>query len=262
MSLKETKDFWNASPCGGNQELKERRLQRYRMEPWIPGILRKIAGRHSNILEVGCGQGTDALTICSELNQNGKYVGVDYSDESVAIANKTAAKLAPELNVYPIFKVGNAENLGEFENESIECIFSLGVLHHTNDENKAIEEIYRILEPGGKAYIWLYRKCSPKVGLAKLLRFIQSCLDKILGTERCLYKALYGRHFESLLGTMILECFGVPYMKWYGKNSLKNMFSDFNLLSLEPMGGNIPWISRKEHGQNMFGYFWAIEIQK
>ena len=51
-------------------------------------------------------------------------------------------------------------------------------------------------------------------------------------------------------------------MKWYGKNSLKNMFSRFNLLSLEPVGGNIPWISRKEHGRNMFGYFWAIEIQK
>lgn len=261
MSLEKTRVFWNASPCGGSQSLEERKLQRYQMEPWIPEILKKIAGAHSNILEVGCGQGIDAFVLCSELSGSGRYVGVDYSDESVAIARKTLKEVISEMNVQPTFKVGNAENL-EFGDEGIECVYSIGVLHHTHDERKAIEEIYRVLAPGGKAYIWLYRKWSLKVGVAKIFRIIQLALDKILGTETCIYKALYGRHYERLLGTMILECFGVPYLKWYGKKDLIKLLAGFQLVSLQPMGYNIPWLFQKKHGRNKFGYFWAIEVQK
>ena len=41
-----------------------------------------------------------------------------------------------------------------------------------------------------------------------------------------------------------------------------DLFSGFRLVSLQPMGYNIPWLFQKKHGRNKFGYFWAIEIQK
>ena len=259
--LERTKDFWNASPCGGQSNFEERKAQRYRTEPWITAALERITGKHPHILEIGCGQGTDALVASSMMFEGGSYVGVDYSDESIAIARQTIAETATTLRVTPEFYVENAENLS-FENSTIECVYSLGVLHHTPNEIKAFDEIYRVLKPGGRAYIWVYRKWSPKVGIAKLLRLLQAGLDGVFGTELCLYKLFHGRHLEGAFGTMILECFGVPYMKWYNEQELRALFSRFHISKVAPIGYNLPWLHNKRDGRTRLGCFWAVELEK
>lgn len=262
MSLDSTRQFWNASPCGGHSKFISRRALRYRFEPWLPSTLESIAQKHSNIVEIGCGQGTDGFTLCSFLPQDGSYLGIDYSDESVQAARQsvTEAEAVMDLRVSPTFQNGNAENL-EFADESTECVYSLGVLHHTADVPKAVDEVYRILKPGGKAYIYLYRKWSPKVTIAKALRAFQKTCDVVTQTENCIYKLLYGRHLENVLGTMLLECFGVPFMKWYSRDEIHKLFSKFNVVRLSPIGYNIRLLNKKD-GLTRLGYFWAIEAQK
>jgi ubiquinone/menaquinone biosynthesis C-methylase UbiE len=53
----------------------------------------------------------------------------------------------------------DAENL-LFENDSFDIIYSWGVLHHTPDMQKAIDEIYRVLKPEGKVIIMMYNRYS------------------------------------------------------------------------------------------------------
>ncbi len=259
--LEGTRTFWNASPCGGIPNFEERKARRYGTKPWILDTVERIASEHSHITEIGCGQGTDALIACSVLPEYGSYVGLDYSDESVAIAKRTLSEVGKELRVTPEFYVGNAEAL-PFEDGTIECVYSLGVLHHTANDVEAFNEIDRVLKPGGKAYIWIYRKWSLKVVVAKLLRLLQTGLDKIFGTDRCIYRLFYGRHFEKLLGTMLLECFGVPYMKWYGRQDLEQLLSRFRLVSLARIAHSLPWGQGEGHGPTKFGYLWSIEIEK
>jgi ubiquinone/menaquinone biosynthesis C-methylase UbiE len=260
-ALGPTRTFWNSSPCNGQETLELRRAYRYRSEIWLPGMIRRIAGEHPEILEIGCGMGTDGLEFCAALPSDGSYIGIDYSNESVAAAKQAETEAEGTLNVKPTFQTGNAEAL-DFEDNSRACVFSFGVLHHTANEFKAFDEIHRVLKPGGKAYIFLYRKWSPKVTTAKFLRAVQKTLDFVFRTERYLYRLVKGRHFEGLFGTMILECFGVPYMKWYGKAEMRRMVSKFQINALYPIGYNLPWFHSKPEALTPFGYYWGIEIEK
>ena len=256
-----TKEFWNKHPCYGQDNFNSREKLRYNLEPWLLEIIAKISKNYSNICEVGCGSGTDGISFCKILPSNGKYVGIDDSDESIKLAKKATEEIKDNLKIMPTFKVGNAEFL-DFEDNCFECIFSFGVIHHTENIQKAVNEIYRVLKPNGKAYIFIYRKWSPKVTIAKFLRLLQKILDKIFNTEKCLYKVFKKNIFEKFLGTMIVECFGVPILNWYSKNDIKIIFRNFNLDNLYPIAYNLPWFHSKKDALTKFGYHWAIEVTK
>jgi ubiquinone/menaquinone biosynthesis C-methylase UbiE len=260
--LGSTQEFWDSNPCGLHSGYLARREQRYSMEPWVPEVLAKIASRHKRILEVGCGQGVDAMFLCSALAAGATYVGVDYSDASIAVAQATAGDLGDTLNVRPTFQQGNAERLA-FPDESFDAVYSMGVLHHTANERAALDEIHRILGPGGRAYIFLYRTLSPKLVVAKALRMVQKGLDAVLRTDRCLYRLL--RRYASdvpVFGTMFHECFGVPYLKSYSRKEMDRLFERFAVVELHPVGSNIGRFSWNPSATSAWGYFWHVEVEK
>ncbi|CCQ75470.1 class I SAM-dependent methyltransferase [Magnetospira sp. QH-2] len=53
----------------------------------------------------------------------------------------------------------DAENL-PFADNCFDIVYSNGVLHHTLDTEKAMDEVFRVLRPGGQAVILLYCKSS------------------------------------------------------------------------------------------------------
>lgn len=258
--LEATRSFWNSAPCGGQPTFEQRVAHRYGLEPWIPPLLERIARRHNHVVEIGCGQGTDGIGLCSLLPPGARYEGFDYSEASVLRANEAACD-APGIKVRPVFRVGNAEALDLAEN-SVEAIYSCGVLHHTVDDVRAFSEVFRVLRPGGRAYIALYRTWAPKVTVAKILRGIQHAVDRVLGTQRAFLSLLRGRHGEPLLGTMLLECFGVPYLRGYTARQMRKNFSQFTIISLSSVGFNIPRMARPRGRKPVIGYYWLIELEK
>ncbi|MDP9195390.1 MAG: class I SAM-dependent methyltransferase [Pseudomonadota bacterium] len=256
-----TRRFWNHNPCNLQDNYESRRIYRYRMEPWLPSFIEKIARRHSDVVEIGCGQGTDGLEFCRHLDPKGSYTGIDLSDESVARAFQAYEEISGRgaLKVVPRFRQGNAEAL-ELGSGSVSCIYSMGVLHHSPNPPQTVQEIYRVLSPGGKAYICLYKNMSLKVGAAKFLRGMQHVIDFIFGTRRGIYEFLKRRP-RKFWGTMLHECFGVPYMFWYTRSQMRHLFRDFNILSLKSYGANLPF-AKYDGRETLFGYFWVIEVQK
>jgi ubiquinone/menaquinone biosynthesis C-methylase UbiE len=262
QDLASTRQFWDANPCGVHDSFEMQKGQRYAMEPWLPAVLARIAAKHRTILEVGCGQGVDAIQLCSALPKDSSYNGIDYSPNSVATAQANAKFKVPELIVTPIFNVGNAESL-DFGDSQFDAAYSMGVIHHTANPQKAIEEVHRVLSPGGTAYICLYRKPSLKVGAAKALRAFQHGLDALFGTERCIHAWLRkGGSHSKLFGTMFLECFGVPYMGWYSRAEIRQMFDIFSSVDLKTYGPNLGRLALGGKGETPFGYFWVIEATK
>ena len=140
-------DFWNQNPCGADGNLSEVLRQRYRMEPWLPKELRTISTKHEKYLEVGCGQGIDSFYICKNLKKEAKYICIDYSSESVKSASSfiDEARALFDLKIIPQFVVANALSLS-FDSEVFDFVYSIGVIHHTSDPQKAINEIYRVLK--------------------------------------------------------------------------------------------------------------------
>jgi len=50
---------------------------------------------------------------------------------------------------------GSATDLSKYEDESMDYVFSSHCLEHADDPEKALEEFYRVLKPGGVTFIYL-----------------------------------------------------------------------------------------------------------
>jgi ubiquinone/menaquinone biosynthesis C-methylase UbiE len=262
-TLRETRRFWNASPCGAQETFQQRFEHRYSVEPWVMDVLQDIAGHHAQVVEIGCGQGTDGIVLCSLLPAGGSYLGVDYSDASIDAAHTAAAEAAPlvRLNIAPRFATGNAEAL-DFADNSLACIYSNGALHHTANPARAFAEVWRVLEPGGDAYLMLYRKPSIKVGAAKAARAIQAAADALTGRDRTIYQWIRRWPMPSLVGTMLLEGFGVPMLAWYSRADISNVFGRFRILRVTPVGCNMTRRAPASRGWHRWGYMWFLHLQK
>ena len=100
-----------------------------------------------------------------------------------------------ELNTFENKVLGSAENL-PFEDNSFDNVFCCFVWRNVSDTNKALQEAYRVLRPGGK-FILLdmtrpknsFLKMLHKIGTFKVLHLI-GLLTFNLKEYRFLYKSL------------------------------------------------------------------------
>lgn len=90
------------------------------------------------ILDVGCGRGR----MLSQLN--GDKYGLDPSERAIT----TAKEEYTDIN----WVVGDATNL-PFPDNFFDFVYSIEVIEHVRDSDKMIEEIWRVLRPGGYAFI-------------------------------------------------------------------------------------------------------------
>ena len=93
------------------------------------------------ILDVGCGTGqyTQALT------KLGKVVGVDVSPEAIRLNSMNS-------NPNSFLIRGCAEKL-PFPEERFDLVWATSIIEHLREDRAALQEIVRVLKPGGKVVI-------------------------------------------------------------------------------------------------------------
>jgi len=96
----------------------------------------------ARVLDVGCGSGW-ATRLMAEQAKDGKVVGMDISDEMIALAAETSSDFS---NVE--FKVATAEEL-PFRNAEFTHAFSMESLYYYSNMIAALREIHRVLDDGG-----------------------------------------------------------------------------------------------------------------
>jgi len=127
---------------------------RYRYHYHLPPLFDRIAMSHpgAELLEVGCGMGDDA----AQWAKRGLSVtAIDLTEPAVECTKLRFELCGLKGNIL----IGNAESL-EFPDGTFDIVYSFGVLHHSPDTYKAIEEIRRSLKGGGLALIMLYNRRS------------------------------------------------------------------------------------------------------
>lgn len=93
------------------------------------------------ILDVGCGTGAN-LKMLAEF---GTAQGVDLSDQALDFCHQRGLDGA---------KFGAAEDL-PFGPETFDLVTALDVLEHLDDDSTGLNEIYRVLRPGGRALLFV-----------------------------------------------------------------------------------------------------------
>ena len=157
----EVRQWWNARPCGstvsaaefGSREFfDEVEQHRYQQEPHIPVLVNFPAWKEKTVLEIGCGMGTDLLQFA---RAGARVTGMDLTPRSIEITRARFALYGCSAQL----EVGDAETLS-LADSSFDLVYSHGVLHHTPDTQRAIDEVYRVLKPGGTAMVMLYHRHS------------------------------------------------------------------------------------------------------
>lgn len=216
-----TREQWGNDPCGaihgdgyeiGSREFFDN-VEAHRYDvyaPWMREVMEFDGFAGKELLEVGCGMGSDLL----QFARGGSIVtGLDYTPRSAEISRR-------RFGVYGVpgkFLIGDAENL-PFPDGSFDVVYSNGVLHHTPDTQRAIDEVFRVLRPGGVAKVMLYHRRSLYYWFVIMLRF------GILRGElaRSTPEEIMSRYVEYS------ETGALPLVRAYTRDEVDRMFGKFS----------------------------------
>jgi ubiquinone/menaquinone biosynthesis C-methylase UbiE len=101
----------------------------------------------NDVLDIGCGTGTLAITASRHLGATGAVTGIDASPSMIARANRKAKKAGARAT----FQVAVAEAL-PFPDRRFDVVFSTLMLHHLprKTRQECAKEIERVLKVGGR----------------------------------------------------------------------------------------------------------------
>ena len=159
--------FWNSDPCGtryldGGEDFEAHARARYELEPYIADFAQFASARNLKVLEIGVGMGADYL---EWLKAGAQATGIDIS----GISLERARRRCESAGFLPDLRVADAEHL-PFADESFDVVYSYGVMHHSPDTERCLQEARRVLKPGGEARVMLYHHPS-LTGAMLWLRF-------------------------------------------------------------------------------------------
>jgi len=117
---------------------------------WIDHLFVKLCGKGNKILDIGSGNGKLAFAMAEKKNE---VFGLDISKVAIDIAKARQKKLSQQLQV--VFKHGDARKLS-FDDNTFDFIVSQDLVEHIteNDFKIHLNEVYRVLKPGGRYLFW------------------------------------------------------------------------------------------------------------
>jgi ubiquinone/menaquinone biosynthesis C-methylase UbiE len=154
---------WDNDPAGSHyvkgakphtlEWFKEVEAYRYSTyAPWMPEVMEFDRHRGKRVLEIGAGIGTDL----SQFAANGALVtDLDLSGGHLRLARENFER----RGLTGEFVHHDAERL-PFDDNTFDVVYSNGVIHHTPNTRSVVQEIFRVLKPGGKAIVMVYAEGS------------------------------------------------------------------------------------------------------
>jgi SAM-dependent methyltransferase len=123
--------------------------------PYLGNYLPRPAGEGERLLEIGLGYGTVAQLLAT--------AGFDYHGLDIALGPVEMVRY--RLRDLGIDDPGDRVRVGsvlelDHPDESFDNVVTIGCLHHTGNLTRAVEQVRRVLRPGGLALVMIYNARS------------------------------------------------------------------------------------------------------
>ena len=157
--IEQIQNYWNErihdmemtdQPVGTAGFFRDLEAYRYEKLHYLPRMVDFASFRDMKVLEVGCGIGTDLVRFAKG---GAAVTGVDLSKTAIDLAQKNFS----HNQVKGDLRVGNGEDL-PFPDKTFDLVYAHGVLQYTMDIQKMVDELYRVLKPGGQFIGMLYNR--------------------------------------------------------------------------------------------------------
>lgn len=103
--------------------------------------------KEKHVLEVGCGNGTQALFLV-ENYKTGKVTAIDLNEDNIRVAKEMGKDYG---NI--TYHVDNAQVLEHVESNSVDILVCIESAFHYPDKQAFLEQVRRVLKPGGEFII-------------------------------------------------------------------------------------------------------------
>ncbi|MDQ6879826.1 MAG: class I SAM-dependent methyltransferase [Candidatus Dormibacteraeota bacterium] len=143
---------FSRAAIGSERFFREVEAHRYGLEAHILDIVDVSRWLGADVLEAGCGIGTDGIQLA---RAGARYTAVDFSRGALELAPKRFQLEGARGS----FCRSSVTHL-PFPDASFDMVFSHGVIHHVDDTQAAVDEFHRVLRPGGTAIVMVYHRSS------------------------------------------------------------------------------------------------------
>ena len=137
-------------------------LDEYRFEKldYLPRVVDFSAYRGKELLEVGCGVGTDLVRFA---RAGAQVTGVDLAPTAIELARRNFVQQGLEADL----RVMNGQAL-QFPDGCFDVVYIHGVLQYAADDRAMVAEAHRVLRPDGEAIMMVYNRRSWLPVMSKL----------------------------------------------------------------------------------------------
>jgi glycosyltransferase involved in cell wall biosynthesis/ubiquinone/menaquinone biosynthesis C-methylase UbiE len=219
--------------------------------PWMAETMEFARHAGERVLEIGGGMGTDL----SQFARHGAVVtDIDLSSGHLELAKENFRLRG--LNGE--FVLHDAESL-VFGDNTFDVVYSNGVLHHTPNACRVVQEIHRVLKPGGRAIIMMYAENS--------LHYWRNLVWAIGLKERQLNEWSMGEIMSRSVERSD-HAGARPLVKVYTKKRLRRLFdgfTDIQVVRRQMVAAEVPrlltWVPLPTLGK-MMGWNLIIKARK
>ena len=211
--------YWDTRPCNINHSKKkvgtkeyydEVEKRKYFVEHHIPPFVEFDKWKNKEVLEIGCGIGTDSISFA---RAGANLTIIELSSKSLEICKERFKVMGLTAN----FILGNAENVASLVGKKkFDLVYSFGVIHHTESPEKIVAGAHSVLNDGGDFRIMIYAKYS-----FKLFDFM-----KIAAVEDFSRAEEIIQHYSEAQ-------LGCPRTLTYTLKEAKELLKDFTITSMQ-----------------------------
>ena len=144
-------------------------------EPWANRLIDRAGIRSGErVLDVACGTGIVARRAAPQVGADGSVVGLDVNEGMLSMATRTTDGSAHEIE----WREGDATDL-PFDDDAFDVVLCQQGLQFVDDPVTALDEMRRVLAPGGRTLVSVWRPITSNPAYVTLAE----ALERHVGEE-------------------------------------------------------------------------------